>query len=407
MSERLKPATADEVRDCVAWAVSAREPLEVTGLGTKRGIGRPVQAAHTLDLSGLDGIVAYEPEELVLTVRAGTPVAAVEQALAEGGQEFAFEPIDYSALLGTGAGPGTVGGMLAANLAGPRRIKAGAARDHILGIHAVSGRGEIFKAGGRVVKNVTGYDLARGLAGSWGTLAVSTELTFKVLPRGETTATVAVRGLDDTAAARAMARALGSPADVSGAAHLPEDLVGSVSGAPAAGASLTALRLEGFAPSVTARIAALTELLAGAGPIETLDREASAAFWRDVRDCRPFAAQPADRAVWRVSVAPDAGARVVADLAATRDLRAFYDWGGGLVWIETDGDGDAGAADLRGGVAAHGGGHATLIRAGATLRSSVPVFEPEQAGLAALSARLKAQFDPENVLNPGRMVIGL
>lgn len=406
MSERLKPATADEVRDCVAWAVSAREPLEVVGLGTKRAIGRPVQSGHTLDLSGLDGIVAYEPEELVLTVRAGTPLATIEAALAEGGQELAFEPIDYSVLLGTGAGPGTVGGMLAANLAGPRRIKAGAARDHILGLHAVSGRGETFKAGGRVVKNVTGYDLARGLAGSWGTLAVSTELTFKVLPRGETAATLCIAGLDDAAAVRAMAAALGSSCDVSGAAHLPAGVSGPPGDGNAAGAPVTALRLEGFAPSVRARTEALRALLGGLGPLETLDPDRSQAFWRDVRDCRPFADGSA-QAVWRVSVAPTAGAAVVAALSAIRPLRAFYDWGGGLVWIETAAEGDAGAAELRRTIAANGGGHATLVRAGAALRSSVPVFEPEEAGLAALSRRLKAQFDPEAVLNPGRMIIGL
>ena len=406
MSERLNPAIADEVRDCVAWAVSAREPLEVVGLGTKRAIGRPVQSGHTLDVSALDGILVYEPEELVLTVRAGTPLATIEAALAEGGQEFAFESVDYSVLLGTGAGAGTVGGMLAANLAGPRRIKAGAARDHILGLHAVSGRGEIFKAGGRVVKNVTGYDLARGLAGSWGTLAVFTELTFKVLPRAETTATLCVRGLDDAAAVRAMADALGSASDVSGAAHLPAAVAGSVDGIAADGSSVTAVRIEGFAPSVRARTDGLSALFAGLGRIETLGAEASGAFWRDVRDCRPFA-DGAAKAVWRVSVAPTAGAAVVATLSATRPLSAFYDWGGGLVWIETAADGDAGAADLRRTIAANGGGHATLVRAGAALRSSVPVFEPEEAGLAALSRRLKAQFDPEAVLNPGRMVIGL
>ncbi|WP_040400649.1 glycolate oxidase subunit GlcE [Amorphus coralli] len=403
MSDRLTPTTADEVRDCVAWAVSANQPLEVVGLGSKRGIGRPVQASRMLDLSGVSGIVAYEPEELVLTVRAGTSLAEVSDALSQAGQEFAFEPMDHSVLLGSEGGAGTVGGLLAANLAGPRRIKAGAARDHVLGIAAVSGRGEIFKAGGRVVKNVTGYDLARGLAGSWGTLAVSTEMTFKVLPAGETTTTVVVHGLDDETAVRAMAAALGSSADVSGAAHLPAETAGSAG--PVAGPA-TLLRLEGFAPSVLARTQALTTLLEVFGEIDTLDADRSAALWRDIRDCRPFAGSTSDP-VWRVSVAPTSGPPVLRDMIGRRPARGFYDWGGGLVWIATGPEDDAGAAELRRSIAAHGGGHATLVRGSDALRTSVPVFEPEPGPLAALSARLKAQFDPTGILNPGRMRAGL
>ena len=218
------PASAQEIVSAIQWAAAEEQPLEIVGHGSMRGIGRPVQAAHTLDLSKLTGVTLYEPEELVLSARAGTPLAEIESLLADNGQGLAFEPINYGPLLGGEGGRGTIGGALSANLAGPRRIKAGAARDHILGVHAVSGRGEAFKSGGRVVKNVTGYDLSKVMAGSSGTLAVLTDVTFKVLPRAETETTVAVRGLLDEDAARAKALAMGSSAEVSGAAHLPEGI---------------------------------------------------------------------------------------------------------------------------------------------------------------------------------------
>ncbi len=221
MTEFL-PNSAEEVLETIQWAVSEESPLEILGHGSKRGIGQPLQSEHTLDLSRLAGITLYEPEELVLSAKAGTPVAEIEAALREHNQELAFEPMDYGPLLGGEAGRGTLGGLLAANLSGPRRLKAGAARDHVPGVHAVSGRGEGFKSGGRVVKNVTGYDLSKGLAGSWGTLAVATDITMKVLPAAETETTLCIAGLEDAVATEAMATAMGSSAEVSGAAHLPK-----------------------------------------------------------------------------------------------------------------------------------------------------------------------------------------
>src|SRR5215207_7367311 len=215
---RFTPANLDELRDAVGEALAADEPVEIVGGGSKRNLGRPLQTPHLLDLSRLSGIRDYAPSELVLTAGAATPLAEIERALAECGQMLAFEPPDWCALLGEDGEP-TLGGALACNLSGSRRIKAGAARDHFLGFRAVSGRGETFKSGGRVVKNVTGYDLCKLLAGSWGTLAVMTDVTVKVLPRAETEETLLVLGLDDGSAARAMSAAIGSSCDVSGAAH--------------------------------------------------------------------------------------------------------------------------------------------------------------------------------------------
>ncbi|MBS8261443.1 glycolate oxidase subunit GlcE [Roseibium polysiphoniae] len=395
MEATLKPRDTHETCDAVQWAAAEERPLEIVGSRSKEALGRPVQTAHVLDLSGLSGVVAYEPEELVLTVKAGTPIADVEQLVASRGQELSFEPMDYGPLLGRPAGQGTVGGVLAANLSGPRRIKVGAARDHILGMEAVSGRGEVFNSGGKVVKNVTGYDLPRALCGSWGTLAVATTVTLKVNPAAETSATLIIEGLDDQRAVEAMCMAMGSSAEVSAAAHLPGGLDGE--------RPRTLLRLEGFESSVNYRLESLGKTLAGFGKAADVGHEVTTNLWKDIRDCKPVAsgAEP----VWRLSVAPTAGAKLVAALRETFPLDAYYDWSGGLVWLKSL-DGALWDGEIRQAVADCGGGHATLVRADASLRSSVSVFQPQATPLAALAKRLKQQFDPKGILNPGRMIAG-
>lgn len=404
----FRPSMSEGVLEAVRWAAAEESPLEIVGHGSKRGVGRPVQAEHTLDLSALSGITLYEPEELVLSARAGTPVSAIERLLRENNQILAFEPMDYGPLFGAPRGRGTIGGVLAANTSGPRRIKAGAARDHILGINAVSGRGEAFKSGGRVVKNVTGYDLSKGLAGSWGTLAVVTDVTFKVLPAPETLATLVLAGLDDEAAIAALSSAMGSPWDVSAAAHLPAAVVTDVPDAAYASGSkaATLIRVDGFTPSVAYRIGKLKEMLAVQAEMIVLEEMASEVLWRAIRDAAVFEA--GRNPVWRVSVAPTASPAVVAMLKDQHPIRHFYDWAGGLVWIEVAGEAKDGLAiAIRRAVAASGGGHATLVRASPVLRNVVPPFEPQEAALAALSRRLKGQFDPRGILNPGRMVAGV
>ena len=264
------------------------------GHGSKAGVGRPVQTEYSLDLSGLSGVTLYEPEELVLSAKAGTPLADIERMLVEHNQMLAFEPMDFGPLYGAPRGRGTLGGVLASNSSGPRRIKAGAARDHVLGIKAVSGRGEAFKSGGRVVKNVTGYDLSKGLAGSWGTLAVVTEATFKVLPRPETVATLVVAGLEDLIAVTALCKAMGTALDVAGAAHLPDSIAAELPDASFAtgGRAATLIRLEGFAPSVDYRAQKLTAAIGRLGQVSVLEEDASEAIWRAVRDVEFFGGSP-------------------------------------------------------------------------------------------------------------------
>src|SRR5262245_56625815 len=261
MADALKPRDAKDVEAAVQWALAEGKALELAGQGSKRAIGRPAQTDLTLDLSPLAGVTLYEPEELVLSAKAGTPIAEIEMLVASKGQQLAFEPMDCGAVLGGAAGRGTIGGAQAANLSGPRRIKAGAARDHFLGFSAVSGRGETFKSGGRVVKNVTGYDLCKVLAGSWGTLAAMTDITIKVLPRPETEATVLIRGLAPARAVEAMTAAMGSACDVSGAVHLPAEAAARIPEIAGMGGAVTALRLEGFAPSVVHRRGTLVALM--------------------------------------------------------------------------------------------------------------------------------------------------
>jgi len=393
----MRPTNPSGLVDAVSWALERQAPLELIGRGTKRAIGRPLQTADVLDLSGLAGIGLYEPAELVLSAGAGTSLAEIEAVLAQSGQRLGFEPPDYALLLGLEPGGQSLGGVVAANLAGSRRLTAGAARDHVLGFNAVSGRGEAFKSGGRVVKNVTGYDLSKLICGSWGTLAALAEITVKVLPRPEAETTLLLHGLDAAAAVAAMSRALGSPQEVSAAAWLPASLAGAVG----QGRPLTALRLEGLAGSVRARAASLLRLFAGIAE-SRIEAEASAALWRSIGNAEPLAAEPS-RAVWKISVPPGAGPAV---LAACPEGEGFLDWGGGLVWLAVSAEQDAGARRLRGAIAA-GAGHATLVRAAAAQRAALPVFEPLHGPLQALTQRVKHSFDPHAILNPGRLWAGI
>jgi glycolate oxidase FAD binding subunit len=408
MSDVLHARDAGDVEEAVRWALSDAKALEVVGSGSKHALGRPAQWDATLNLSQLSGVTLYEPEELVLSAKAGTPIAEITALVEASRQQLAFEPMDFGPLLGVARGGGTIGGVLAANVSGPRRLKAGAARDHFLGFHAVSGRGEAFKSGGRVVKNVTGYDLCKLIAGSWGTLAVMTDVTIKTLPRPETETTLVVHGLADAAAISAMADAMSSSCDVSGAAHLPARIAPQIDPEFASGVAATLLRLEGVEPSVKHRLETLNGLMKSRGQTSVLETDRSCAAWLAVRDVTPLAASgPAGTyPVWRISTAPSKGAEAARLIATKLDAEFIYDWAGGLVWAVLAPTEDAGEAIVRAAVTACGG-YATLIRAPAAIRAVVPVFEPEDGAQSALTARIKESFDPQGVLNRGRMWAGV
>jgi len=407
--DTLKVRDAQDVEQVVRAAIASEQPLEIIGHGSKRQIGQPVATNALLDLSALNAVTAYEPNELIITVQAGAPLADVKSLIDSKNQQFAFEPIDTAALLGTPAG-GTIGGMIGAGLAGPRRVKAGGARDHLLGAHAVSGFGDSFKAGGRVVKNVTGYDLCKLLAGSWGTLAVMTEVTLKVMPRPESERTLVLRGLDDVTANKAMTAALGSPFDVSGAAHVPNSVFrAAVRGLGDLGSkeAVTLLRLEGITASAVHRAGALAKALAPFGAAETVEDAASATVWGSIRDVQPFAADGALGVwpVWRIVCPPAAGGALGERLSRDTGGDVIYDWGGGLIWAALPPRPDAQAALVRARVDAVGG-HAMLLRAPDEVRRHIDVFHPQASGVASLSERVRLGFDPRNILNRGRMIRG-
>lgn len=389
------PAEESEIAAIVADAARAREPLSIGGRGTKAGMLRPVQAARSLSTRNHAGVTLHAPKELVVSARAGTPLHELESLLATGGQHLVAEPPDLSALLGTDGGQ-TIGGVTAANLSGPRRVAWGAMRDHVIGVRAVNGRGEVIRSGGRVLKNVTGLDLCKLLAGSHGTLGVMTEVTLKVLPAPEASGTLAVPDATAEAAVATLSKALGSPYGVSGAAWLPAASAARA-GLPARAVSL--VRIEEFAVSVAYRLDRLRAELGG----DVLAEPQSRALWLAVRDVAAPLAPAPDEAVWRVSVRPSSGPAVLAALAATHS--GFLDWGGGLVWLA----GPATEAGHRAVCAAAraSGGTWTVLRAPEPLRAAIDVVPPEAPALAAITRRVKAAMDPRGVFNPGRMFAGV
>ncbi|MFT5488250.1 MAG: glycolate oxidase FAD binding subunit [Paracoccaceae bacterium] len=410
MPEKFDPETTEDVRTIVADALASKTPLEITGAGSKRAIGRPVDLNYVLSTARLSGVSLYEPDELVLRAGPGTPMKQIQLQLDQHGQMLAFEPPDYGPLLGRAADEGTIGGIVAGNLAGPRRIKAGAARDHFLGVEAVSGRGEVFKSGGRVVKNVTGYDLCKLMAGSWGTLGVMTDVTVKVLPAPEKTRTVLISCSDTGSAVGAMTRALSSPHDVSAAAWMPAPAAArsGVSYVAAAHTALAAVRVEGIGSSVDARCAALRDELAAFGEIEELHTHNSLKFWAEIRDVRLLGAETdtGDDAIWRISVPPAEAPGLLDRFHAGLEVDSFLDWGGGLIWARVTGMMDAGSYVIRRAMASTGG-HALLVRARDDQRIVEPVFHPEAAGVERLTRNIKEAFDPHGILNPGRMYDGI
>ncbi len=396
------PLTPGELAELVRSTALAGEALALHSGNSLSALGHPPRGDrlhHSLSLAGFDAIIAYEPDELVLTVGPGIPLTEVKALLAERRQRLAFEPPDWGPLYGQPAGIGTLGGVIGAALAGSRRVTAGGARDHMLGFHAVNGRGEIFKAGGRVVKNVTGYDLPKLVTGAFGTLAALTEVTVKVVPAPETVDTLMLPRLTPARATEVMAQALGSPHDVGSAAYLPASIARDL--IPGAGDSATLIRLEGFAPSVEARAAAL--MAEFGGTVERLGADVSRKLWQALGDATPLVGLHED-CLWRISVPPTAGAAILEAVQAVRPLATgWLDWGGGLIWLALPphpGERDGGAAFLRGLVT---DGHATLMRAPERVRASVPVFQPMPPALAALAQRLKASFDPHAVFNPSRL----
>ena len=393
----LTPHTENDAVYVIRNAAAQGRALSIVGGNTRTGSG--ADRHERLSSSALTGIVDYEPAEMVMTARAGTPVAEIEAALAANRQMMSFEPMDHRGVMGT-AGQPTIGGVFGANVSGPRRFVAGAARDSLLGIRFVNGRGEVIRAGGRVMKNVTGLDLVKLLAGSHGTLGFLTEVTFRVLPVPETVETIVISGLDDAAASHAMAVAMAMPVEVSGAAHLPQTVRSRFLDGQLPEGEATVLRLEGLEASVSVRAEKLRAAMQQFGPVTRMGSSESKRLWREIRDVAPYAGTQ-QKPLWRVSVAPAAGHQLVAALRLEAGIDAFYDWQGGLVWMQMEADPEAEL--LRRYIKALGGGHATLLRAPETARAAISSFEPQPDAVALLSARVKQKLDPAGIFSPGKM----
>jgi glycolate oxidase FAD binding subunit len=383
----IAPADEAGIIAAVQAARAAREPLAIEGQGSKRGLLRPVQTARSLSTRGLTGVTLYRPAELIISAGAGTPLAEIEAALAEKGQQLIAESPYLNGVFGTSAPP-SIGGVVAANLSGPRRITWGATRDHVMGLRFINGAGEAIRSGGRVLKNVTGLDLCKLLSGSYGTLGVITEVTLKVLPAPEASATLLIETPDLASAVAALSAGLGSPYGVSAAAALPvKDHV------------IAAVRLEDFAASVTYRMEKLRGVLGSFGMQRVIEDAESRAFWRGVREVEPLQVM-ADEAIWRVSVRPSAGPEVAAAAMALGG-RVMLDWGGGLVWVTARPSTENHIAITE--AARMQGGAAMLFRAPESLRLAVPVLPEEAAPLAKIGARVKEALDPGGLFNPGHI----
>ncbi len=401
----VNPVNEQDLVALVSETGGAGAALEVCGRGTKRDIGRPMEVSQAVELSRLRGITLYEPGERVIRAQAGTPLKLIRDALGANDQELAFEPVDLGVLFGNKPWQGSIGSVFAANLSGARRISAGAARDHFLAVRAVNGRGEVIQSGCQTLKHVAGYDLCRGLAGSWGTLAIMSEVTMHVMPKAQEIRTVFLRGLEDTVAIEAMSTAMGTPFEVSGSVHLGPALISRLSDVGFSdGTPVTAIRLEALETTIDARATSLMTLLEPYGGAEQIEHEASEIFWSELQDLKFLS--PTAKALWRLSTAPSDAPRLVSLISRTTDCLAAYDWSGGLVWLEIPELSDAAATEIRH-VLSEIQGHATLLKAPQDLRAVVDVFQPPEPYVAALTKRLKQAFDPNGVLNPGRMFPGV
>jgi len=373
------PRNEAEIADAVAGAMERGTAFEIISRGGKRNFGRPVAAGTILDVGALSGILKYEPEELVVSARAATPLAEIEAALAERRQMLGFAPADWSALFGGYAGGATLAGTVATNACGARRVKAGAVRDHVIGCRFVNGSGEAIKAGGNVIKNVTGFDIPKLMCGAFGTLGVLTELTFRVVPKPARSATLALRNCAAEPGLRALRQAAGLPVEPTGLSYLPARAL---------------IRVEGGTEALIEKLAILRRIFAA---FDVATVEDDTALFREIGEGGVFVGRATD--IWRLCVASSAA---YAALQASKAQFWYADWAGGLLWLGLPADEET-ARRLRG-VAAQLGGHATLMRGSAEARARLAVFEPEARARSTLTAAVKAAFDPRRLFNPGRMV---
>ncbi len=400
----LKPLSEREISEIVKSCFKKNIPLEIQGLGTKKKIGRNFQSEKTLDLSKHSGIIEYQPEELYIKVKSGTPIDLIKKELKKNNQQLAFEPTDFGPLFSGSNNEGTIGGVVSCNFAGPRRFKVGSARDHILGFRGINGRGEIIKSGGTVVKNVTGYDLSKVASGSFGTLMVFSEISIKVLPIAESNKTLIIDNNDLKSSLDYLNKSLSSSSDPSGAVFYPKifrnqftlnDL--TVFG------SITAIRIEGSINSIDHRINKLTkDLRVESRKLDILAPEQSKIFWDDTRRLKVFS--NLDKNLFRVVVPPSTTFNLLNDLS-TFNIKYFVDWGGNLIWLQIDSINPKELRELRD-IVKKFNGYLTIIKVSDDLKGLIDIFTINEIKYQ-ITEKIKKSFDPKRILNPGKMYIGI
>ncbi len=385
-----------EIVDAVREARVAKLPFDIVAGGTKHAFGRPqALSERTLDVGRLRGIQNYEPEELILTVKPGTRLTEIELVLSEKGQRLGFDPPDSAALFGAG-GVSTIGGAVSADWSGSVRVRHGGARDSLLGLRGVNGFAEAFKAGGKVVKNVTGFDIPKLACGAFGTLCVLTELTFRVFPKASHAATLMLRDVAPQEGFQALRRIWSSPLEATGLAYIAPLAIAELLGEVGKGAAL--FRVEGEPEPLKEKVQMLRSAL---GARDVKDVALGDAAFARLSAGAPFAATGHD--VWKIGVPPSEAPRT----AEAIGTELWYgDLAGGVLWFGLEPDNAASIAKLRAAVA-RAGGHATLVRAGLPTRKRVAVFPQETPERAELTRRVKAAFDPLSLFNPGRMYEGI
>tara|TARA_Y100001970_G_C14248589_1_gene870082 strand:+ start:1784 stop:3040 length:1257 start_codon:yes stop_codon:yes gene_type:complete len=403
-SDTLKPKNEGELQQIIKFCFKKELPIEIIGFGTKKEIGKKLQCAKTLDMSSMSGIIDYKPEELYITVKAGTPIKTIKNKLRENNQYLAFEPTNFSEIFEKNSNEGTIGGTMSCNFSGSRRFKVGSARDHILGFKGFNGKGEKIKSGGTVVKNVTGYDLSKLIVGSFGTLLVLSEITLKVLPIQTDTKTIIVSGLALENSLTLMNSAIGSSNDPSGVVFYPEylrknfvfnDLVHP--------GSITAIRIEGTKISTEQRANnIINDLALNDKKFTILDTNQSEIFWEDTRSLKVFG--KSEKSILRAVVPTSETANLINRLKIFHP-NYFIDWGGSLIWLELDYLSGQKIDQIRKRVL-DTKGYLTVIKSSGNNKSSSEIFTIDPIKFK-ISQNIKKSFDPKRIFNPGKMYSGI
>ena len=403
-SDIYKPNNEKDLQEIIKYCFKNNLPIEIIGKGTKSLIGKKLQCAKTLDMSNISGIIDYKPEELYITVKAGTPIKTIQDELKKNNQHLAFEPVNFSELFKKDSNEGTIGGTLSCNFSGSRRFKVGSARDHILGFKGYNGTGEKIKSGGTVVKNVTGYDLSKLITGSFGTLLVLSEITLKVLPLQTDTKTIVVSGLSLEHALGILGSAISSSNDPSGAVFYPDSLRNNfVFNDLTHPGSITAIRVEGSKTSTEQRINNLIQDLSLLDKnVTVIDSIQSEIFWEDTRSIKVFSKN--QKNILRAVVPPSETINLINRLKSFHPTY-FIDWGGSLIWIELDYLSNQKIDQIRKRILV-ADGYLTVIKSPENIKSSSELFTIDPIKFK-ISQNIKKSFDPKRIFNPGKMYTGI